>query len=61
MCHMKPIVESDILMIVNKFNVNKSAGHDHIGNFIIKRVQSEIINHWQTLIYLYQQVFFQDN
>ena len=41
--YMKPIVESDILKIVSKFNVNKSAGHDNIGNFIIKRVQSEIV------------------
>ena len=41
--YMKPIVESDILKIVNKFNANKSAGHDNIGNFIIKKVQSAIV------------------
>ena len=41
--YMKPIVESDILKIVSKFSVNKSAGHDNIGNFIIKKVQSEIV------------------
>ena len=40
---MKPIVKSDILKIVSKFNVNKSAGHDNIRNFIIKKVQSEIV------------------
>ena len=33
--YMKPIFESDILKIVSKFNVNKSAGHDNIGNVII--------------------------
>ena len=41
--YMKPIVESDILKIVSKFNANKSPGHDNIGNFIIKKVQSEIV------------------
>ena len=41
--YMKPIVELDILKIVSKFNANKSAGHDNIGNFIIKKVQSEIV------------------
>ena len=41
--YMKPIVESDILKIVKKFNVSKSAGHDNIGNVIIKKVQREIV------------------
>ena len=41
--YMKIIVESDILKIVSKFNVNKSDGHDNTGNFIIKNVRSEIV------------------
>ena len=41
--YMKPIVELDIAKIIDKFNPNKSAGHDNIGNFIIKKVKSEII------------------
>jgi hypothetical protein len=39
---MKPIVETEIIKIVNKFNQNKSAGHDNIDTFIIKRVATEI-------------------
>ena len=35
--YMKPIVEHDIVKIINKFNENKSAGHDKIGNFVIKK------------------------
>ena len=35
--YMKPIVEMDITKIIEKFNQNKSAGDDNIGNFIIKR------------------------
>ena len=40
---MKPIVESDIMKIIDKFKQNKSAGHDDIGNFIIKKVGRDII------------------
>ena len=40
--YMEPIVELDIAKIIDKFNPNKSAGHDNIGNFIIKKVKSEI-------------------
>jgi hypothetical protein len=35
---MKPIVETEIIKIIDKFNQNKSAGNDNIGNFVIKRV-----------------------
>ena len=41
--YMKPIVESDIIKIIDKFNPNKSAGHDNVGNFIIKKVANEIV------------------
>ena len=41
--HMKPIVASDIIEIIDKFNPNKSAGHDNIGNYIIKKVGKEIV------------------
>ena len=41
--YMKPFVELDIAKIIDKFNPNKSAGHNNIGNFIIKKVKSEII------------------
>ena len=41
--YMKPIVEMDITRIIEKFNPNKSAGDDNIGNFIIKRVAKEIV------------------
>ena len=40
---MKPIVELDITKIIEKFNPNKSADDDNIGNFIIKRVAKEIV------------------
>ena len=36
--YMKPIVASDIIKIIDKFNRNKSAGHDNVGNYIIKKV-----------------------
>ena len=39
---MKPIVETEIIKIIDKFNQNKSAGNDNIGNFVIKRVANEI-------------------
>ena len=42
--YMNPIVELDILKIIDKFNQNKSAGNDNIGNFIIKRVAEAIEN-----------------
>ena len=41
--YMKPIVESDIIKIIDNFNPNKSAGHDNVGNFIIKKVANEIV------------------
>ena len=31
---MRPIVEDEILKIINKFDKNKSTGHDGIGNLI---------------------------
>ena len=34
---MKPIVETEIIQIISKFKQNKSAGHDDIGNLIIKQ------------------------
>ena len=34
---MKPIVETEIIQIISKFKQNKSAGHDDIGNLIIKK------------------------
>ena len=34
---MKLIDESDIIKITDKFNPNKSANHDNIGNVIIKK------------------------
>ena len=40
--YLKPIVEMDIIKIIDKFNANKGAGNDNIGNFIIKRVANEI-------------------
>ena len=36
--YLAPVVEMDIIKIVNKFNPKKSPGHDDIGNFIVKRV-----------------------
>ena len=41
--YMKPIVEMDIIKIIGKFSPNKSAGHDNIGNYIIKNVSKEIV------------------
>ena len=40
---MRPIVEDEILKIINKFDKNKSAGHDGIGNLIVKGVAKEIV------------------
>ena len=39
---LKPTVEEEIIKIIYKFNQNKSAGHDDIGNFIVKRIAKEI-------------------
>ena len=39
---MAPIVETEIIQIISKFKQNKSAGHDDIGNLIIKKVAKEI-------------------
>ena len=41
--HIKPIVASDIIEIIDKFNLNKSAGHGNVGNYIIKKVGKEIV------------------
>ena len=41
--YMKPIIEQDVIKIILKFNDNKSAGQDNIGNYIIKRVGNEIV------------------
>ena len=41
--YLKPIVELEILKIVDQLKPNKSAGHDKIGNLIIKRVSDEIV------------------
>ena len=35
---MRPIVEDEILKIINKFDKNKGACHDGIGNLIVKGV-----------------------
>ena len=40
--YMKPVVSEEIKKIICKFDPNKSAGHDDIGNYIIKRVANEI-------------------
>ena len=40
--YLKPIVEMDIIKIIEKFKQNKSAGYDNIGNFVLKKVSSEI-------------------
>ena len=34
--------EEEVIKIIYKFNQNKSAGHDGIGNFIVKRIAKEI-------------------
>ena len=39
----KPPVELEIMKIVDQLKPNKSAGHDKIGNFIIKEVIDEIV------------------
>ena len=41
---MRPIVEDEILKIINKFDKNKSAGHDRIGNLTVKGVAKEIVH-----------------
>ena len=41
---MRPIVEDEILKIINKFDKNKSAGHDGIGNLIFKGVSKELVH-----------------
>ena len=35
---MKPIIAEEIVKMISKFNQNKSAGHDGIGNFIVKNI-----------------------
>ena len=39
---MKPIANEEIVKIIPSFSNNKSAGHDNIGNFIVKRVANKI-------------------
>ena len=41
--YMRPIVEMDMIKIIEKSNQNKSAGNVDIGNYIIKRVVKEIV------------------
>ena len=41
---MRPIAEDEILKIIYKFDKNKSAGHDGIGNLIVKGVAKEIVH-----------------
>ena len=41
--YVKPIVELDIAKIIDKFNPNKNVGYDNIGNFIIKKIKTEIL------------------
>ena len=41
--YLKPIVELDILKIVDQLKPNKSAGHDKIDNFIIQKMGDEIL------------------
>ena len=41
--YMAPIVESDVLKIIQKFDPSKSAGYDNVGNHIIKKVCNEIV------------------
>ena len=41
--NLKPIVEMDIVKIIDKFISNKGAGNNNIGNFIINRVPNEIV------------------
>ena len=38
----KPIIDDEIIKIIGKFDKNKSAGHDNIGNLIVKTVATEI-------------------
>ena len=40
---MRQIAEDEILKIIYKFDKNKSAGHDGIGNLIVKGVAKEIV------------------
>ena len=40
--YSKPIVPQEIVKILNKFNQNKSPGHDDIGNMIVKKVAPEV-------------------
>ena len=41
---MRPIAEDEILKLIYKFDKNKSAGHDGIGNLIVKGVAKEIVH-----------------
>ena len=48
-----------VIKIIEKFKQNKSAGHDNIGNFILKRVSKEIAKHLTLIFnYHYQQELF---
>ena len=39
---MKPIVETEIIKIINTFKEDKSGGHDDVGNYIVNKVAKEI-------------------
>ena len=41
--YLKPIVEMDIIKIIEK-NPNKSPGHDNIGNFILNESVMKLQN-----------------
>ena len=41
--YLRPIVERDVIKIIDNFNPNKGAGNDNIGNFIVKKVANEIV------------------
>lgn len=42
--YMKPIVEIDIVKIIDKFSPNQSAGHGKIGNYIITNISKDSSN-----------------
>ena len=41
--YLRPIVERDVIKIIDKFNPKKGAGNDNIGNFLVKKVANEIV------------------
>ena len=47
--YTKRIVPVDIVKIIDKFNQNKSLGHDDIGNMIVKKVATKISKAMSTI------------